>query len=192
MGVQDRLPKYFCGATARIGARRLDRVGERALRVLRELGQRRVLRELGQRRGLERARPGPPRRAAGVGAFGERIDGYGCHSCEREEGQRRDHGQPPLAAARLLAVPLQLAAGPPGEHTVGEDVVEDLVPLAAPGSVDRADDALAAERVEHRPHVSLRDRRVLREVAGPMGDLRPGRRDEVAEDRGGDVLVRRL
>ena len=92
----------------------------------------------------------------------------------------------------FLAIALDHPARAPGEDAVGEDVVEDLVALASSGSVDRAHDALATERVEHGHDLGLSDLGVLREVAGAVRDLRARRRDEVVEHRGGDVLLCRL
>ena len=40
--------------------------------------------------------------------------------------------------------------------------MEDLVPLASAGSVDRTDDALPTESVEHRQDLRLADLGVLR------------------------------
>ena len=75
---------------------------------------------------------------------------------DRDERERRgaDAEEP---AARLAARALGLVAAAPGEHRVGEDVVEELV-ARAPALVDRgrdrAEDAPAlggAELVEHAP-----------------------------------------
>ena len=51
--------------------------------------------------------------------------------------------------------------------------MEDLVPLASAGPVDRAHDALTAEDVQHRLDIGLSDGRVLREVARAVAIFDP-------------------
>ena len=161
----------------------LDSVSEGPLRVVRKLGEGGC---------LKRAGAGLPGRAARMRAFRERVHGDGRHHGERKQGNGSDDRKAPLARVGLLAVALQLAPGPPGEDAVCQDIVEDLVALARSGPVDGAHDALAAESLEHRPHLRLPHGCVLGKVARPVGDLRPGRRDELAEHRRRDVLLRRL
>ena len=181
-GRAERLPQHRFGTAARGDTRGGDRIGDRTLRIGRELDE-------GRR--VQGARTGPSSRAPGVGALSERVDGDRRHRCQPEQSQSRDDDEAPLVLARPLSIPLQLATDSPGEDAVGEDVVEDLVPLASSRPVDRTHDALAAEDVQHRHDVGLANGRVLGEVTRPVGDLRPRGRDEVVEHRRRDVLLGR-
>ena len=98
--------------------------------------------------------------------------------------------QAPVLALRLLALALEPPLAPPGEHRVGEHVVEDLVARpAAVLALHLAQDPLVPERLEHRPELVLVDGRVVGEIGRAVRDLRPRRRDEVVEDARRDVLL---
>ena len=132
------------------------------------------------------------RRSTGTVALRQPERRHRCDGEEREQRPERHREQPAAPPCRLEALPLQLPAAAPREHRLGEDVVEDLVALAAArGAVDRAEDPLAVERREHRAHQLFRHRRVLGEIARALRDLRTGRRDEVVEHLRGDVLLLR-
>ena len=61
--------------------------------------------------------------------------------------------------------------------------MEDLVAGSVrPGTVDRAHDALTAERRQNRNEPLLVDGRVFGEIRDPVSNLCPGGRDKEAED----------
>ena len=78
----------------------------------------------------------------------------------------------------------------PGEHRLGQDVVEDLVAHVA-ALLERAQDPSLGEGVERPDAAPRRDAPEVREVRDLVRDLRPGRRDEVVEEARGDVLLLR-
>ena len=71
---------------------------------------------------------------------------------------------------------LGLVAGAPGKHGIAEDVVEDLVPGAAPVPAGQgSDDALRREGVQDVLELLRRLAGVAAQIADPVGDLRAGR-----------------
>src|SRR5436309_10676282 len=93
----------------------------------------------------------------------ERNRGDDCERHRRGHGEDKQLSLPPVRLPPLAREPaLEL----PGTYRLGEDVVEDLVAVTpATGSVDRAEDALAIQRREHRQQRLLRHGRVVRKVA---------------------------
>ena len=90
-------------------------------------------------------------------------------------------------AIRSLA---QLVLGLPREDRRPEDVVEDLVPgRRALHAVDAADDSLAPERLEQAPQLGVVDVCVLGEVGRLVRDLASRRRDQLAHDPRGRLLL---
>jgi hypothetical protein len=80
---------------------------------------------------------------------------------------------------------------PPGEHGVGENVVEDLVVRPRRAVLRGADDSLAGELVEDAPGLGFVHSGIPREIAGPVRDLRPRGRDQVVVHRSRSVLLLR-
>ena len=179
--VDERLAEHVLGAGGGSDLGGGDGVRQRALRVGREIGE---------SRRLERTCAGLASGAAGMRALSEGIDRDRGHRGQRGQSEGSDDGEPPLTLPSRPTLTLEHAAGSPGEDAVGEDVVEDLVALAAAAAVDRAHDPLAAERRRAPARASSSaTRRVLGEVAGAVRDLRPGRRHEVVEHRRRHVLL---
>ena len=98
-----------------------------------------------------------------------------------------------MPAVGLLLLPPQLPVGdvrsPPGEHRLGKDVVEDLVPGAG-ALLHRAQDPPLRQRREDRLQPSTGTPAELSEVGHVVRDLRAGGRNEVVEEPGSDVLLR--
>jgi hypothetical protein len=132
-------------------------------------------------------RPASP---ASLRALRQRVDGHRRHHREHEQRGGEERDQPPVPPLRLGALllerPLALVARPPCQDGIGEDVVVDLV-----ATVDGSHDAACAQRSKHGAKVVLPHARVLGEIVGTVGDLRAGRRHEVVEDPGREVLLAR-
>ncbi len=147
----------------------------------------RLRRKLGRARFLG-ARPRDLGLVARLAPLRQRIDRDARHHRQGDQRGDRDDREPSQPATRHRPLPLELAPPAPVEDRLGEDVVEDLVPVAV-GGVERAEDALAAQRPEHRLGLAPAEVRELREVRGAVRDLRPGRRDQVLEHAGRSVLI---
>ncbi len=89
---------------------------------------------------------------------------------------------------RTLYGPLALVPHAPRKHGAGEDVVKDL---EAP-SVVAPDDAMVGQRGEYGFHINLGNPCVFGKVTRLLGDLGSRGGDEMIEELGGDVLLRRL
>ena len=181
---EQRRAEHVLGLVAGRQLRRAQRVLQALLRI------RRQARERGR---VELARVGPLRLRPRLAALRQREDRHRRRQRERDHASRR---RLPAGAGACASASWRSRSSrrsrPPGQHRVGEHVVEDLVARpAAVLAVHLAQDPLVPERLEHRPELGLVDRRVLGEIGRAVRDLRPRRRDEAVEDARGDVLLRR-
>ena len=142
--------------------------------VARRRGERDRSRVLGLSLGIALAQPGQ---------HGERRD-----DDDRQQEPGGDGRDEPVAAPVAQPVLLGLPASPPFEDRMREGIVVDLV---APAADRLQDPRLARESLEHRSDHGLVDARQLGEIGRPQRDLRPRRRDELAQDAGRDRLLGR-
>ena len=135
------------------------------------------------------------RLAASVAALHERIHGDRRKNRNQNERADREPEQTPMAAGRggplRLELPFRLVLRPPGQHRLGEDVVEDLVARALCPVFGGTNYALFDEALKHALGFRLPDRRVAGEIAGPVGDFHARWGDEMVVHRGGSVLLLR-
>ena len=86
------------------------------------------------------------RLAASVATLHERIDGDRTENRNQNERPDCQGEQAPVASPRRIALglelPPRLVLGPPGQHGLGEDVVEDLVARTFRPVLGGADDPL--------------------------------------------------
>ncbi len=145
-----------------------------------------VDRQLLERGRLECTGPRLARLGLRAAALRERPDGEARDDRERGEGEAGEREQAPVPAVRGRAFLLEPALLAPGADRLGEDIVEDLVPVRA---VDAVDDPVARQRREHGAQRALRHAGVLREIVSVMCDLRPRRGHEMLEHARGNVLL---
>ena len=129
----------------------------------------------------------------GVAPLRQRIRRHTGHGGKQHPADAERREQAALASAGALSLlgelTLALVAAAPREHRLSKHVVVDLVAGSASVCRRRAQDSFGYERREHRLELSLRDPGIASEVRRRMGDLCPGRRHQVVEDGGGDVLL---
>ncbi len=92
------------------------------------------------------------------------------------------------ACLLALELALGLVVRAPGEHRLGEDVVEDLVADVA-ALLERAQDPPVGERRQHGTELVHGHASEVGEVRELVRDLRSRRRDEVVEEPRRDVLL---
>ncbi len=89
----------------------------------------------------------------------------------------------------VLDQPRRLVLGGPGQERLGQQVVVDLEARPAVAAGDVAQDPLACQRVQDRPHGGLVDAGVAGQVRLDVRDLAARRGDQVVEGPGGDLLL---